>query len=159
MRERLYSLLLTLTLCAAFSCEANAQYRLVKPKVTRVYMFAFGASFIDSVSCQTQLQLIDSAWVDARGMLVDRSLYSLQLQSYLEQTKGVKSPVCSVFFGKKESKMQKLWAKVKRRYEGVQNLIHEVVPADSFRLAAEEYREIIIGDEAGASSSKKDKKK
>ena len=159
MRERLSCLLLTLILCAAFSCEAYAQHRLVRPKMTKVYMFGFGASFIDSVSCQTQLQMIDSAWVDAHGMLADRSLYSLQLQSYLEQTKGVKSPVCTIFFGKNERKMQKLWAKVKRRYEGVQNLIHEVVPIDSFRLAAEEYREIIIGGEAGAPSLQKDKKK
>mgnify|MGYP006988859237 CR=1 FL=1 len=147
MRERLYSLILTLALCTVSSFEAYAQRNLVKPRMTRVYMFGFGASFIDSVSCQTQLQQIDSAWMDAHGMLADRSLYSLQLQSYMEQTKGVKSPVCTVFFGKKESKMQKLWAKVKRRYEGVQNLIHEVLPADSFRLVAEEYRPIIITEE------------
>ena len=135
------------------------------PRVQRVYMFGFGASLIDSVACQTQVQAVDSAWLDYHDLLVDRSLYSIQLQFYIEKTEGVKTPICTVFFGKNERRVRKQWSKIKRRYEADSSIKLRQIDADRFSFKAEEYHPIIIGDgteesaaAGGTSNDKADKK-
>ena len=149
MRNRRYGLLLVFMLLAGVVGMVNAQK---KPEMKSIYMFGFAASFSDSVSCQTQVQRMDSAWLDNHGFLIDRSLYSLQLQSYVEQMEGVKNPVCTIFFNKKERRIRKLWQKLKKRYDAEQNLIHRDVPVEKFSFKPEEYRPVIIGDESVAGS-------
>ncbi|MBQ6433599.1 MAG: hypothetical protein IJJ94_06625 [Bacteroidaceae bacterium] len=131
------------------------------PQMQRVYMFGFGASLTDSIACQTQVQAIDSAWLDSHKLLVDRSLYSIQLQFHLEQNEGVKNPICTIYFDRNERKLRKLWAKLKRRYESEQQLKLREVGLDRFSFKAEQYNPIIIGDPteaAAASADKTDKK-
>ena len=46
-----------------------------KPEVKRIYMFGFAASLRDSTAFQTDIQTIDSAWIDpTHKILVDRAL-------------------------------------------------------------------------------------
>jgi len=127
-----------------------------KPEMTRVYIFGFAASFVDSVAYQTDVQQLDSAWIEpAHKFLVDRSLYSLQLQYYLERDEGKKNTVCTVFFDTNPRKLQKRWNKVKNRYEKAEGLRLTPLTADRFRFKAEEWKEIIQEEPAQAAPTDK----
>jgi len=138
-RRKTIVLLVAAVLCCCLS--ANAEKR---PKMRRVYMFGFAASFTDSVACQTTIQPVDSAWLDDHGFLIDRSLYSLQLQYYMEHEEGVKNATPTVFFHKKQRKLNRLWEKVNKRYMAAQELILHEVPEEKFRFKCEEYRPVTI---------------
>ena len=133
---------ITIALCiaAALMLCCLPMYAEKGIKMRRVYVFGFAASFTDSVACQTTVQRLDSAWIDRYGFLIDRSLYSVQLQSYMEQQEGVKNPVCSFFFHKKQRKIKRLWAKVNKRYNAAQELIFHEVPLEKFQFTHEEFR-------------------
>lgn len=117
------------------------------PHRQRVYMFGFAASFTDSIAYQTDIQCIDGAWVEGKSdFLVDRSLYSLQLQYYVEgQLKNTNS-ICSVFYHKKLRKLQKIWTKVRKRYQKAEGLQLKTLPKQDFFFIAEEYKPIINED-------------
>ena len=136
-----------------------------KPEMHRIYIFGFAASFTDSIAAQTAIQSLDDAWLDASNdFLIDRSLYSLQLQNHMQSEEGCKNPVCTVFFSTSLRKLQRTWKKIRKRYERAEGLQMRQLPEDRFSFKAEEYREITIGDEtpgeiASKSSGKKEKKK
>lgn len=139
-------------LCMAMPLSAAKK----EPRVQKVYMFGFGASLTDSVACQTQVQAVDSAWLDTHDLLIDRSLYSIQLQFYVEQNEGVKNPICSVFFNKNERKVRKQWSKIKRRYEADPNVKLRQIAEDKFRFKAEEYRPVVVEETAATEGSSTD---
>lgn len=117
-----------------------------KPKMTPVYMFGFSASFADSVAFQTDIQRIDSAWIDSHKLLVDRSLYTLQLQYYVEGEEGTANTTCAVFFNTSKRKLQKTWNRVRKRYINAEGLRLRQLDTEHFRFHAEEYSPVIIGD-------------
>ncbi|MBQ8937516.1 MAG: hypothetical protein IJ066_07340, partial [Bacteroidaceae bacterium] len=47
----------------------------------------------------------------------------------------------------KPNKLQRMWRKMRKRYERAEGLRFSVLPENRFRFTAEEYREIIIGDD------------
>lgn len=156
--------ILVALLCLSFTWTVQAAR---EPKMKPVYIFGFAASFTDSIACQTVVQRVDSAWLDRHGFLVDRALYSLQLQMYMEQEEHLSGAITTVFFSSSERKMQRLWAKMQRKYEAAQNLIFHITPEDKFHFTAEEYRPAInydmpapvSEDKKPAANSKKKKKK
>ena len=115
--------------------------------MTRVYMFGFAASFTDSVAYQTDVQQIDSAWLDEHKFLVDRSLYSLQLQYHLEGKEHKQNTTCTVFFNTNRRRLERTWRKVHKRYEQSEGLHLTALPKTSFAFKAEEYRPIIIEED------------
>lgn len=120
------------------SAEAARQ-----PRMQRVYIFGFGASFTDSLVYQTEVQALDSAWIEPKTkFLVDRSLYSLQLQYHLESREHMSNPTCTVFFSTNPKKAQKLWNKVRRRYEKASGLKFQMLPAKRFAFKAEQWRPV-----------------
>ena len=114
------------------------------PRRQRVYMFGFAASFTDSIAYQTDVQRLDSAWVEGKSdYLVDRSLYSLQLQYFVEgQLKNTNS-ICAVFYHKNPRKLQKMWTKVKKRYEKAEGLKLLPLAKSDFIFRAEAYKPIV----------------
>ena len=83
---------------ACLLCQ-NAE---AKVKQKPVYMFGFAISFTDSVGYMTDVQYLDSTYVDTKTkFLIARNMYSVQLQQYLQKNEGCKHPVTSVFFGTK----------------------------------------------------------
>ena len=148
MTKKLRPVMLMAFLGLALSVSAGSK----EPKMQRLYMFGFGALLTDSVACQTQVQAVDSAWLDAHSMLVDRSLYSIQLQFYLEQKESVKNAICTVYFGKNERKVRKLWAKLKQRYDA-DPVVKLRQLGNEFRFKAEQYRPVIIGEPEETASS------
>lgn len=83
----------------------------------KVYMFGFAASFNDTIVHFTEIQPMDSAWVDSKtGFLLGRSMYSNDLRSYLTE-QGLPHRTCIVVSDKKLSRLQKRYAKMKKLYE------------------------------------------
>ena len=110
-------------------------------------LFGVGISFTDSVVYQTEVQELDTAWITkTHKFLMDRSLYSLQLQFWMEQ-QGVKNSICTVLFDKKKNRLQKKWNKISKRHQQNEAQRFKVVPLSDFRFKTEEYRPITIGDD------------
>ncbi|MBP5771251.1 MAG: hypothetical protein J6W75_07795 [Bacteroidaceae bacterium] len=118
-----------------------------KPEKKTIYLFGFATSFTDSLAYLTSIQKLDEGWIDEHKFLVDRSLYSLQLQINLEQIEGVKNPICTILFDTKQRRLQRKWAKIKKRHEAAQDLIYKELGEEHFKFHPEEYREVVIGDE------------
>ena len=52
----------------------------------RVYMFGFAASFNDTIVHFTNIQAIDSVWIEGKtGFLMGRHLYATMLRKYLDK--------------------------------------------------------------------------
>ena len=134
-----------------------------KVKQRAVYLFGFATTFTDSVGYVTDVQRLDSSYIDVKTkFLIGRNLYSSQLQQYLEENEGSNHPVTSIFFGKKKEKMEKRLQTLRRRYEKEKGLMLKTIP---YQFRAEKYEEELTqspepqadGKEV-AGQQKKDKK-
>ena len=116
----LCSLLLVLMVCSAFSLKGS--------KDKSVYIVGVSASFTDSLVYFTEIQEMDSVWLDNK-MLPGRSQYSYQLKNYLENEEGLTNRTCFVYFSNSRKKLQKSVNKMKAKYQkGKTLLIREVNP-------------------------------
>lgn len=112
MRVRKYciSALMIIALCVA--SKAMAEEKIVPG----VYAFGMSASFSDSTVYITDIQWIDSVWMDTKtGFILERGSYSNQLRNYLS-LKGVEYPTCIFFFDKKMKKLGKKFRQIKEKY-------------------------------------------
>ncbi len=141
-----------------FAC-LSCQMAEAKVKQKPVYLFGFATSFTDSLAYITDVQYIDSAYIDTKTrFLIGRNMYSVQLQQYLEDKEGCSHPVTSIFFSKKKAKVDKKILSIRRRYEKNYNL--KTVPC-LFRPESYMGSEIIDdsgSDGVGSKPSKKNKK-
>ena len=89
-----------------------------KPKqVPKVYIFGFSASFKNPVVYLTDIQELDSAWIDSKTkLLLGRDTYSTQLKEYLTQSVNDSHRTCVVMFSTEKSKAEKKYMKLKRTY-------------------------------------------
>ena len=146
MRNYMFTLLLVL-----FSLRVQAEK---KPKMQTVYIFGFSASFTDSTAYLTDVMQLDSAYVTQKGFLADRSLYSLQLENYIQEKHSLLNTTNAVFFSVKKKSLDKKYDRVKRMYQSGENLRLNLLHAEDFRFLPQEYIETVIeygdGDEAVA---------
>ena len=85
--------------------------------VPKLYVYGFSASFSDSIVYFTDVQEVDSAWMDTKTeFLLGRDNYSLQLKNYLAQVMAMPNRTCVVMFGKKKNKVEKYYLKLKKQY-------------------------------------------
>ena len=82
----------------------------------RMYAFGFSASFNDSTVYFTEIQSIDSAWVDSSNFLMDRQEYSSQLKNYFTGI-GESNRTCVIFYAKTEKDIMKKYLSLRKRYE------------------------------------------
>ncbi len=102
---------------AALSCFTLSVS--AKSEMQKVYIFGFAASFNDSTVYFTNLQQLDSAWVDAKSkFLLSRENYSGQLSDYLAGM-GLQNKICMVTFDTKQKKAEKKFSKMVSRYSKV----------------------------------------
>ena len=107
--HRLTSSLLLLLLGGVTALQAGN-------KRTAVYVFGFAASFNDSTVYFTNIQKIDSAWIDSKThFLYSRENYSYQLRDYLKE-KGEKAPTCVTTFALSQKDVEKKFIKFKKKY-------------------------------------------
>lgn len=105
-------LVLTIVLLLGLSFAASA-----KPKKTQVWMFGFSASFTDSTIYISNVQLVDPVYIEtSTGFLYDRSIYSLQVENFVEEQLGKPRTTCTIFFGKNRKKIDDKFFTIRRRY-------------------------------------------
>ena len=89
-----------------------------KLRCTPIYIFGVSASFNDSIVYFTDIQIIDSAWIEERGnMLLGRLEYSYQLRSFVN-ARGEANRTCLVAFAFKEKDIMKKYQHMKKQFTG-----------------------------------------
>lgn len=85
-------------------------------ELTPIYMFGFASSFNDSIVYITEIQQIDSAWIDSRTkFLYGRNSFSEQLSDHLTAS-GSPNMTCMVKFAKTRKDIEKNFIKLTKRY-------------------------------------------
>lgn len=126
----LASLILVLMVCSAFT---------MKSKSNGMYIVGVSASFADSLVYFTDIQFVDSVTLDKETKLLPmRSQYSEQLDTYLEQVKGMETRTCFIYFDQKKSALEKVIKKMKEEYKkGGKSIIRDVDADFKFTKAIE----------------------
>lgn len=105
-----------------------------------IYIFGFAASFLDSVVYITDIQLMDSAYVEKKSkFLMDRAVYSDQLQSFIEEEGGFQNYTCAVIYELKKKDIDELYEKIKKRYIANENLIVKQITLNDFQFQFIDY--------------------
>lgn len=117
-----YLKFICLALAALCVLSINAKKSKDKKKYG-VYVAGVSASFTDSLVYFTDIQFLDSAYVDGKGFLSGRSQYSVQLKDYLESKEGGINRTCFMFYNLKKNKLQKELDKLKAKYNKGNNMI------------------------------------
>lgn len=131
--KTLCALLVVLMTCSAFSLKGKKD----KP----VYIVGVSASFTDSLVYFTEIQLLDSVYLDKNKMLPERSHYSYQLKNYLENEEGLTDRTCFVYFSNKRRTLQKEMSKMKTKYQKGNTLLIREVNPNAFRFTKPEETE------------------
>lgn len=103
-----------------------------------VYLAGVSASFSDSLVYFTDIQYVDSASFDPKGLLNGRAQYSLQLKDYLEQKENLKNRTCFMFFKKKKKQLDKEMRKLRQKYQKGNTLVIKDLPDFKFTKAITE---------------------
>ena len=81
-----------------------------------IYAYGLATSFNDSTVYITEIQRLDSAWVDSKtGFLYSRDNYSYQLRDHLK-TSGVATPTCVTVYATTRKEIEKKYFAMKKRY-------------------------------------------
>ena len=83
--------------------------------INKVYMYGFGASFNDSIVYFTDIQEVDSAWIDKGGFLYSRDNYSYQLRDYLTKL-NMEHATCVTVWSKTQKELEKKLLLMKKKY-------------------------------------------
>ena len=101
-----------LTVCALFAVLGIS----AAPNASTIYIYGFAASFNDSTVYFTELQKVDSAYIDSKTkFLYGRENYSYQLQDFLDQ-KGWKHAVCITSYGLTKKEAEKKFLYLRKKY-------------------------------------------
>lgn len=104
--------------------------------VPKLYAFGFAASFNDSTVYFTDIQEIDSAWInDKNDFLVSRDNYSYQLKNYFTSL-GLEHRTCVISFALKRMDIEKKYQKMKNKYVKAGNYDIKSVSTNDFHFTA-----------------------
>jgi hypothetical protein len=89
-----------------------------KPVVTpKMYMFGFVASFNDTIVHFTDVQEVDSVWIESKSdFLLGRELYAQQLRDFMRSNKQLGHRTCIVMYDRNRSKLEKKFIKMRKLY-------------------------------------------
>ena len=111
MKKNIKIAIAALILCSGLALQVTA-----KGKVSPRYLFGFSASFADSTVYFTDIQMLDSTWVDSKtNFLLGRDEYALQLKDYFNSN-NMPNRTCVVLFGKNQKTAEKKLKKLKDTY-------------------------------------------
>lgn len=120
-------------------CAASAE---AKPKQTKIYIFGVSVNFTDSITYMTDIQTLEQAYIETKtGFLYDRSIYSQQLQIWVEVAKNQPYTTCTVFFSDSKSKLEKKFKKIQSKYYKDQSTIVKQLEAGEFKFKTIEWEE------------------
>ena len=109
-----YTRFLCVLLAAAFTLSLMAKKPKDKNKYG-VYLVGVSASFSDSLVYFTDVQFVDSASIDKKGLLTGRARYSEQLSEFMDK-QGKPRRTCFIFFDEKQKSLLKDVNKLKHKY-------------------------------------------
>lgn len=132
-------------------------------KVQTLYIYGFAASFNDSTVYFTDIQKVDSAYIDSKTkFLIERENYSYQLKDYLK-SQGWSTPTCITTYAKSRKDAEKKFVAMKRKYVNGGHYTIKYVSSPEFGYKAVTPTEVTYvssGDNTDkASKDKKGKKK
>ncbi len=133
-----------------------------KVERTTVYIFGFSASFTDSVAYITDVQQLDSAYIETKyDFLMDRVVYSDQLQTYLEAVKQMPNSTCTVFFHTKKNKLMEEYNKIRKRYSGDESVMLKELTDGGFKFQSPVYEPPVkvTPEPVESKATKKEKKR
>lgn len=101
----------------AVACTLAATSALAKNKrMPKIYAFGFAASFNDSTVYFTDIQEIDSVWInDKTKFVLERENYAGQLKTYLNEN-GHPHHTCVMSYAFNRKDIDKKYNKMKDRY-------------------------------------------
>lgn len=140
----LKAILLALLVCSCLGVQASKKGKVEQQKI---YIFGFSASFVDSVAYLTDVMELDSATILSNGFLAERQLYSIQLESYIQEQFKLMNSTNAVFFSKKRKDLETKHEKMNRRYQRSTNLALIYLSEEDFRFHPEEHVESVEIDE------------
>ncbi len=91
---------------------------MAENKRETVYMYGFAASFNDSTVYFTEIQQVDSAYIDSKTkFLYSRENYSYQLRDYLD-AQGYKNATCVTSYALTRKEAEKKYLTLRKKYLG-----------------------------------------
>lgn len=138
-----------------------------KDRCTPIYIFGTSASFTDSVVYITEIQIIDSAWIeDKTKFLVKRANYTNQFNNYFTN-QGMGTRTCFVTYATDEKTILKKMAKLRKKLNGSKKHPNHfdirLIDEEEFKFYAEPtdntYEEGLVIDKKAAKRAEKSKKK
>ena len=112
-----YRLLIIIVTLFTFSYISASEKHEKNDKTETIYIFGIGSAFGDTIVSITPIIELKGIKLEKKtGFLPFRSVFSLQLKTYLEGTLGYTQQTCSVVFSDKKKKLQQKYAKVKKAY-------------------------------------------
>ena len=112
-----YRLLIIIVTLFTFSYISASEKQEKNDKTETIYIFGIGSAFGDTIVSITPIIELKGIKLEKKtGFLPFRSVFSLQLKTYLEGTLGYTQQTCSVVFSDKKKKLQKKYVKVKKAY-------------------------------------------
>lgn len=113
-----------------------------KPKQTKLYIFGVSMNFTDSLTYMTDIQTLEHAYVDSKtGFMYDRSIYSQQLQIWIEYNMNQPNTTCSIFFSKSKSKLENKYVKVRDKIRKDESTVLKTIDAGKFKFIPQEWSE------------------
>lgn len=123
----------SIILIAALTLTASISFALNKP--TKLYVYGFAATFNDSTVYFTNIEEIDTAWIDTKSkFLYSRDNYSYQFRDYLK-SQGVAHPTCITGYATSRKEAEKKYTALKRRYTSKGNYNIKYVTESEFRYS------------------------
>lgn len=159
MKRYLYTLIAVAVL-ACCTIQSSMAKRVVAPQM---YMFGFAASFSDTIVYFTDIQQVDSAWIDTKSkFLQSRDVYSAQLRTYLGGKKQMANRTCVVFYNPNRAKLEKKFLKMRKLYtngkDGKQHFDVRYLDDNEFHFKAIDLTELNKQEENEAAEQKQQKK-
>ena len=114
-------------------------------KQTEVYMFGYAVSFMDSLVYITDVQPVAGVTIEKKTrFLMDRQLYSLQLQQHLEGQQPNRHYTTALFFGCNQKAIDKKRLEVAKQHTTARDMKVNFLHQDAFTFHREEYIEPTI---------------
>lgn len=118
------------TLCGTQHAEAKNKL------VAKMYAFGVSTSFNDSTVYITDIQELDSAWVDSKtNFLLNREDYSYQMNSYFNGL-GQKHRTCVIIYDVKRATLAKKFERAKKKYMGKNDVNVKYLSDKDFHFTA-----------------------
>lgn len=115
---------------------AFSSITLAANKPSKLYVYGFSASFNDSTVYLTEVQELDTAWVDEKTeFLYSRDNYSYQLRDYLK-AKGVAHPTCITTYAKTRKDVEKKYTKLRKKYAQGNSFDLRYITASEFQYSS-----------------------